>query len=166
MASRKTLWIVLISAGVVVLLGVAFVGTVAYVVMHNLEIRPTPAATAEREYDEVRDRFQCQAPLIELDPDHFESFRVHKPAERPPSGKVEKVRIFAWTPREGKVVRLAIPIWLLRMNPGSGTVNWNLGGDLEMENLKLTVEDIERYGPGLILDLKDHKGARVIVWSE
>ena len=36
----------------------------------------------------------------------------------------------------------------------------------DMAQLHLTVEDLERYGPTLILDQKDTDGSRVLVWSQ
>jgi hypothetical protein len=32
--------------------------------------------------------------------------------------------------------------------------------------MRITVEDLERYGPILILDQKDTDGSRVLVWSQ
>ena len=40
------------------------------------------------------------------------------------------------------------------------------GGNVDLAKLHLTVEDLERFGPTLILDHKDHKGSRVLVWSQ
>ena len=40
------------------------------------------------------------------------------------------------------------------------------GGQLELEDLKLTVEDLERFGPTLIVDHKSTGGERVLVWSQ
>jgi hypothetical protein len=46
-----------------------------------------------------------------------------------------------------------------------GTIDFN-GGQLELEDLKLTVEDLERFGPTLIVDHKSTGGERVLVWSQ
>lgn len=45
-----------------------------------------------------------------------------------------------------------------RMTFGDSTV--------EFESGDLTFEDIERNGPGLILDAVDARGAQVLVWAE
>jgi len=37
---------------------------------------------------------------------------------------------------------------------------------MDLEKLRLTVEDLERFGPTLILDHKDSDGARVLIWSQ
>jgi len=39
-------------------------------------------------------------------------------------------------------------------------------GAVELESGDLTFEDIERHGPGLLLDVVDTRGAQVLVWAE
>jgi hypothetical protein len=39
-------------------------------------------------------------------------------------------------------------------------------GNIDLEELHLTVDDLERYGPTLILDHKNEEGERVLVWSQ
>ena len=36
---------------------------------------------------------------------------------------------------------------------------------MDLEDLRLSVEDLERYGPALIVDHKGKDGTRVLVWS-
>jgi hypothetical protein len=38
--------------------------------------------------------------------------------------------------------------------------------DLGSRRVHLTLEDVERHGPGLILDQADRHGNLVLVWSE
>jgi hypothetical protein len=64
-----------------------------------------------------------------------------------------------------RIVRLSIPFWLLRLQKGHATID--LGGNkMDLEDLKLTVEDLERFGPTLIVDHRDTRGTRVLVWSQ
>jgi hypothetical protein len=37
---------------------------------------------------------------------------------------------------------------------------------VRLEDLKLSVEDLERYGPSLVLDQTNAGGDRVLVWSQ
>jgi hypothetical protein len=37
---------------------------------------------------------------------------------------------------------------------------------VNLEDLKLTVKDLERYGPSLVLDQRSRGGDRVLVWTE
>jgi len=65
--------------------------------------------------------------------------------------------------RQG-VFRLKAPFWIVSMNnrrhlrvsrPDGGTID-----------LQVTIEDLERRGPGLILDRTDERGRQLIVWTE
>jgi hypothetical protein len=62
-------------------------------------------------------------------------------------------------------VRLKIPFWLLRLKSGGSHVNFN-GRRMDLEDLKLSVEDLERFGPTLIVDHSGNDGKRVLVWSQ
>ncbi len=55
-------------------------------------------------------------------------------------------------------------MWLLRLG-NNGTINFS-ENDLDLENLDLTVEDLDAHGPGLILDFEDDDSERVLVWTE
>ena len=166
MASRKALWIVLGCGGFFLIVCAAFIGVVAIAVMRNADIRATPAATAEHEYSELRSHFQGQSPLIEMDTDNPGSVKVNRHLEKMPGRQVERIKVYAWTPKEGKVLRLTLPIWLLRLKSTSGTVKWDWNLNVRFEDLDLTLEDIELHGPGLLLDMEDLNGNRLLAWSE
>jgi hypothetical protein len=38
--------------------------------------------------------------------------------------------------------------------------------DIEADDLRVTVEDLERHGPGLVLDHQSRHGGRVLAWTE
>jgi hypothetical protein len=76
----------------------------------------------------------------------------------------EQLYVLAFDPDDERIVKVTIPFWLLRLKP-RGTVDFN-GGKLELEDLKLSVEDLERFGPTLIVDHKATSGERVLVWSQ
>ena len=66
-----------------------------------------------------------------------------------------------------KLVRVSIPFWLLRMAPSRHVSFLNDSGiDFDSDRVHLTLEDLERRGPGLILDQADRRGSQVLVWTE
>ena len=71
----------------------------------------------------------------------------------------------AFDSHDEKVVRLELPFWLLRLKVGGSRFDIG-GGNVDLAKLRLTVEDLERYGPTLILDQKDSDGSRVLIWSQ
>ena len=71
----------------------------------------------------------------------------------------------AFDPDDGRIVRLKIPFWLLRLKTHGSNINFN-GRRMDLEDLKLSVEDLERFGPTLIVDHTGIDGKRVLVWSQ
>jgi hypothetical protein len=167
MSNKKGLWIALGGCGVLLFAGAIFVGAIVFTVVRHLEIRPVSTASAGQEYDRLRNRFAGQIPLMEIDRDNPARIRLNRPPEQGTPGKISTLHIFAWNPREGKLVNLDLPIWLLRFHRRPNYVHWNWGGEgFAFENVDLSVEDIERHGPGLILDFEDRHGERVLLWTE
>jgi len=164
MAKVKTwVWVI---AGVV---GLGILGIVAlaagglWFVRSHVDVQSTTATAASSDFETVRARFTSQKPLIELD-DHGEFIRAN--TDRP-AGTVrpQSLNVMAFDPDDEKVVRMDLPFWLLRLKSGGSRISVG-GGNVDLAKLRLTVEDLERFGPTLILDHKDRKGARVLVWSQ
>ena len=164
MAKVKTwVWIV---AGVV---GIGIIGIVTmaaaglWFVRSHVDVRSTTETAATNDFDAVRARFSTQKPLIELD-DHGEFIRAN--TDRPAGAtRPESLSVMAFDPDEEKVVRVDLPFWLLRLKSGGSRISVG-GGDVDLRKLRLTVEDLEHFGPTLILDQKDHRGSRVLVWTQ
>lgn len=161
-----------VKAWVWVIVGVIAVGILGIVAMaaaglwfvrSHVDVRQTTVTAASTDFDTVRARFGSQKPLIELD-DHGEFIRAN--TDRP-AGTVrpQSVNVMAFDPDDEKVVRMDLPFWLLRLKSGGSHFSINRG-DVDWSKLRLTVEDLEHFGPTLILDHKDRSGARVLVWSQ
>jgi hypothetical protein len=68
-------------------------------------------------------------------------------------------------------VHVNVPVWLARMamsdRGGSGRRRIAINGEnIEFDAGDLTFEDVERHGPGLIVDVEDGRGSQVLVWAE
>jgi hypothetical protein len=162
MASKvKTwVWIVIGIVAVCILCVIGLAAAGLWFVKSHVDIRQTSATMAASDFDTVLHRYAGQKPLIELDDrGNF----VHANTDRPNgTQRPESLNIMAFNPRDDKVVRMEVPFWLLRLKHGT-----RFGvSDLDLVKLRLTVEDLERYGPTLIVDHQDSEGARVVVWSE
>ena len=169
--AKKPSWglIILGIATLVVVVGVGLVAVAGYVIYQQFAFQTTTtsASSAEDEFAQVSARFAGQKPLLEI--------RDGEPVlnkQRPrPSGKaqpIEALHIMVWQPDERKLVKLDIPFWLLRMTKGrpirlSGHQD---GGETGPVRLNVSAEDLERYGPGLVMDHKDARGDRVLVWAQ
>jgi hypothetical protein len=165
MAGKLKTWVWII-VGVVVMCVLGLVGMAAaglWFAKTHIDVRTVSAATAVTDFDEVRRQFTNQKPLIELDErGHF----VHANTDRPTSDRrPQSLNVMAFDPDEGRVVKMDIPFWLLRLKMRGSKVD--IGHDsFDLSDMKLTVEDLERYGPTLIVDHKGRAGERVLVWSQ
>jgi hypothetical protein len=159
-------WVwVLVAVAVVCVLGlVAMAGIGFYFVSQHIETKTATPASAASEFDAVKSSFPGQVPLIELDR-HGKFLRAHTDRPTPVHADVpNQLHLLAFDPSDGRIVRFNLPFWLLRMK-ADATIDLN-GNRMDLEDLRLTVEDLERYGPTLIVDHLAPDGARVLVWSK
>jgi hypothetical protein len=167
MAGRVKAWVWVVVAIIVIgILGVvAMAGIGLYFFSQHVETRTTSVSNAAHDFDQVRSRFEGQKPLIELD-QHGRYLRSNVD-RKPPSNPrpPESINVMAFDPDEEKIVRISIPFWLVRMKMRGATIDLN-GNHMNLEDLRLTAEDLERFGPTLIVDHEATSGERVLVWSQ
>jgi hypothetical protein len=167
MAGRVKAWVWVVVAIVVIgILGVvAMAGIGLYFFSQHVETRTTSVSNAAHDFDQVRSRFEGQKPLIELD-QHGRYLRSNADRKPPKNPKPpESINVMAFDPDEEKIVRISIPFWLVRMKMRGATIDLN-GNHMNLEDLRLTAEDLERFGPTLIVDHEATSGERVLVWSQ
>ena len=166
--TKGCLWIALGLAVVAVMVGVAVVAGAGLWLYQNV----APAATfvdptsADHELAAIRARFGDRQPLI--NPNRAEGEPVIRKDARGAvfTGQLQSLQVAAYDKAAGKLVRFSIPFWLLRMAPdGKMTL-----GDEALDDLagreKLTVAELEAFGPGLLVDEVKPDGDRVLVWTE
>jgi hypothetical protein len=166
--AKKTSWpVILLGVGAFVLIvGVGLVAVVGYVIYQQFAFQAKSATelSADQEFALIVAKFEGQKPYLVIK--GGEPVLSDEPAASP--GKpVEALHIIVWDPDERKVVKLNMPFWLLRMTKGQPikiSSHDDPGG--EPMKLKITAEDLERRGPGLILDHKEASGQRVLVWAQ
>ena len=161
---RTWVWIVVGIAVFCVLALVAVVGGAFFYMSRHIETKSATPASAAREFEAVRSGFSGQKPLIELDR-NGRFVRVHTDRPAPPNAAIpDQLRILAFDPSDGRIVQVSVPFWLLRMKASNATIDLN-GSKMDLEDLRLTIHDLERQGPSLIVDHQAPDGDRVLVWS-
>lgn len=167
MAVRVKTWIWVIVGivvfGIVCVVGMAGAGF--YFFSQHFDTQAASPAKAGAQFDLAKAQFKDQKPLIELDErGHFLRSNPDRPVPVT-SRKPEQLYVLAFDPDDERIVKVSIPFWLLRFKSRGARVDFN-GGRLDLEDLKLTVDDLERFGPTLIVDHKSTGGDRVLVWSQ
>jgi hypothetical protein len=167
MAGKVRTWVWVVVAVVVLgILGlIAMAGASIYFFSQHIDTRAASPAAATRDFDEVRRRFENQKPLIELD-ERGRFRRANSDRSAPPgTAAPQNLYVLAFDPDDGRIVRVTVPFWLLRLKMGGTSIDFN-GNSMDLEDLKLSVEDLERFGPTLIVDHREESGDRVLVWSQ
>ena len=169
MSSNRKTWISVLIASVLVvgILAVSAVGGTAYFIYRHVNTQFTPTEDAEQQFAATRARFAGQQPLIEFGKD--DEPRLHREVipKTMPATKLETLRVLAYDTRARKLVTVSIPMWLLRLSPSDKFSFLSDNGiDFDSDRVRLTIDDLERRGPGLVLDQTERRGSQVLVWTE
>ena len=167
MAGKIKTWIwIVVTIVVIGILGVvAMAGVGFYLFSQHFDTKVVSREDAWQEFQRIKTEFAATKPLIELD-ERGRFLRAN--TDRPTNRDVrtpDQLNVLAFDPDDERMVKVSSPFWLLRLKKHGATVDFN-GGRLDLEDLKLTVEDLERFGPTLILDHQSTRGERVLVWSQ
>jgi hypothetical protein len=157
MADKRITWLSITLAAIVIIgiVCVALVGSGAYwFYRQHFETRFVPVESAAQEFQRERARFAGQRALVELRIGREPI--VHRPdPARQKSAELQTLHALVFDPAASKLVRANIPFWLLRFSP-RGRIDLPAGVRLDSDSAHFTVEDLERHGPGLILDLNEY----------
>ena len=136
-------------------------GTGAYFFFRDLDQRQLPEAESTRAIESVRARFGQRTPLVEIANPRTMDVRVNRP-DQTSSTPVDTIHIINWKRETGELMTTDIPLWLMRFS--SVNILSQLG--IAPERFRLTVEDIERYGPGIIVDYSVPGEFRLLLWVD
>jgi hypothetical protein len=163
-AARKTWMAIAIAVPIIVVMAmVALVVGGIYFASRHISRTSMPPQEASAELDRAAARFANQTPLVDLQ--HDSLVVDHAPSR--PRKDVASLHVLAYDMRDGKLVNITISGWLLhRLGGGSTAMTVNGIDIVGGRNGRVTMKDIERHGPGLILDSGDRDGERVLAWTE
>ena len=161
MANTKKTWIYILVAvfGIAGLGAIGLVAGSAYWISRHVSSRSTSTESAEAELDRERAPFAGQQPLVEFSgySDNPTVRRLPRAAERTPSVEMQTLHARVFDPDDGKLVRADIPFWLIRLGKSFSFMP-NMGS--------VTLEDLERHGPGLIVNGRSDEGQQILVWID
>lgn len=164
MATRRR-W-VLVAFGVVILIifiGIGAIFAVTAWVQQTLQVDTRTSGDADQEFAAVLKQFAGKKPLLEMHDGRARLAADHvQPAEASP-GRLETLYVLAWDADEERLARFSLPFWLIRMKSEPFRVSAYASG-LD-DRIQLRAEDIEKYGPGILLDTKSPSGDRVLLWA-
>ena len=140
-----------------------------FVVSHRTSA-PASRQLAESEFAELRARFAGQRPFLDM-----EARRVSKPSGEPRTATgLRSFHSVIFDTRGGqRVVRIAVPYWFARLYADRrGEFQW-LGQltflddtEFDPEAIRLSLDQLDRHGPGLVVDYRHPTGGQFISWVE
>ncbi len=166
-ATHKVIRFVSVASAVAV---TAIVGAGFWFVVKHRTCVAESAQQADAEFSALRTRFGDQPPLLDM---------THREvAERLiPSGRVLPLRSFhavIFDTRGGqRLVRIEVPYWFARCFAGRdrefvwlGQLTFLDDTEFDSEPILLSLDQVERRGPGLLAYCRHEDGGRFIAWVE
>jgi hypothetical protein len=168
MSLPRWAWAAIVIVALCIISIIAMAAAGVYFVSQQVQITEASPAHADELFEEGRARFKGVKPLIELDTDGeiLRSRIGEARRERPESTtELDALHVLAWDADDERIVDLAIPFWLLRLKRGPIDVFHDTAG-LRRADLRITVDDLEKLGPALLIDHRGRRGDRVLVWTQ
>ncbi len=86
------------------------------------------------------------------------------------TGKAREVNVLVYEPDEGQLIRVSLPMWLVRKMEHH--VDWD---DIDVDDddaehvkrvlkRRIRLEDIEKAGLGMLVEVDEEDGEQVLVW--
>lgn len=148
----------------VVVIALAVAGTLF--VRNNVQVAEgTSRERAEAAFEAARRPFADQRPLLVMGDDHRPALAPGADTRRNP-GTVSGLHIVAWDADKGTLATVTVPLWLLAMKPGPIVFGDYVSDTWQTDSVRLDAKDLERYGPGVVLDLTAPDGQHVLITAQ
>lgn len=158
--------VVMVIVGLVLCVVIVGTGAAAWFFLSVFDSTASDETSAGRAFDEVRTRFGGSRPVIEIRENDTQIVLTRKPPEVAPARQLQRVQILTWDPEDATVSTITLPWWLVRLKEGTIDFTSEVGSGFTSTQIDLSIEDIERYGPALLVDHEERGGARILVWTE
>jgi hypothetical protein len=159
---KETARTLTIALGLLILLAILGLGSAAWLFSRTVDVATADEASATDQFDRIRARFAGTAPVLQVRDGEPVLARV--PPDRG-SRKLETLRLMHWDPDDDSFARIEVPFWLLRLKSGPIEIVSD-ASSLSDGRLGITVEDLERFGPTLVVDHEGERGDRLLIWTE
>jgi hypothetical protein len=132
-------------------------------VWRSVTIERAEAGEMARCFTAVRAGLPSTAPLVDID-DAGRVIRMSPVATDRPL-PIARLKALAWPAAEQRLVSADAPFWFFKLKGPAARYALN-GTGFDLDRLHLTPGDLERFGPGVIIDHTSRDGSRLLVWTE
>lgn len=158
---KDTVRTIVIIVGVLILLAIVGLGSAVWLFMRSFEMGKADERSASQQFDQIRSRFAGVTPVLAIRDER--PVVTRRPPDQGTGMRLTTLHVIAWDPDDHDLARIDLPFWLLRLKSGPIEIASDHISDTE---LGITVEELERYGPTLVLDHEGEDGERVLVWTD
>jgi hypothetical protein len=149
--------------GVLVFLGIVGLSLGVWLFASVFEHDTADERAATVSFDEVRRRFAAVDPVFSITGDERAEIRREPPSAQP-GQPLERLQVLVWDPGDESLARVTLPFWILRLKAGPLDISGKVM--INHHHVDVTVEQIQRYGPTLLVDHEGRGGDRLLVWTE
>jgi len=132
------------------------------------ELATVTPEVARAAFVDARVRARDGPPYLEVLEDG--SVLVHRDLEGETPVALRALNVMAWEPVGERLLTIEFPFWFVRLKMSKalnlGTLTTTLAGDWQNLDLRVSEEDLQRRGPGLVLDQVASDGSRILLWTE
>jgi len=165
MSGRKWIPIVIGVILLIVVAGITLVGSIAYMVSQRVQVQQMSAKSGLAEFQQIREKFAGQKPYIDLGPDG-DTPSINRDLEKSTRTPLSTIHLRVYVPRERRLVSVDLPFWMMRMM-GDKPIHFRSSeGGFGGLSLTVNAADLERRGPGLVLDRGRPGHEQVVIWTE
>jgi hypothetical protein len=138
-------------------------GAFVYLALNAVTIEQASESDALRQFRAARASFGSAVPMLEVDAaGHVARNASPRPDE---TRHLQRIRVLVYQSQQQRLVRSDVPFWFVTIKgPALQYALRDTGVDLD--RLGVTVADIQRHGPGPILDETRANGDRILIWVE
>ena len=159
-------WLLII-VGVAVLCVFVAIGAVIAVTawfQQNLTTQQSTERQAQTEFDAIRQKFAGKPPLLDIR-DGKPFYSGNRSPAAPATAPLERLHVLVWDAEDERLASFSMPFWLLRLKSTPIQFSSYASG-MDDNEVDLRPEDIEKYGPGIILDTSSRSGERILLWAQ
>lgn len=132
------------------------------------DLRKVDPGEAQRIFAEARAQLGDSPAYIELSSDG--STLVHRELEQAQPSELQALHVITLESSSSRLLEIAFPFWFVRLKMSRtmnlGTLASILAHDWKNLDLNVSEDDLERRGPGLVLDHTASSGSRILLWTD
>lgn len=162
---RTWVWVVIGVFFVLVVLAIAGITFTVAFFRQSMTVTAMNSNNATEQFDAIRARYPGQQPLIQIVDGRPEYIADRATKSGTVTAPLKTMHVMAWDDDEEQLVTFAIPFWLLRLKSGPIQLSaYSRGWD--DRGVSFRIEDLERAGPGIVMDITERREGRVLIWAE